>query len=462
MIVRYNPLTVVIIVSFLTFCLPVVGRSAVESIGEINAKDNNAGTLIAGTQADLIANLIIDMSQAEPGEEIESIRIIVPNGLTVRDKPVKSVVIGDKNIPNFTQQIQEGNQIIITLPTLITLTSRVAIEFTVDVSAVPIPQLQFIIGLIAVNQRLLISSIKPGNADGKINNDSFTLKSVSATKPLPPTGIKVQPDPNGENDLIITWSKVDEASGYIIYRNNTEIANVIGKDQTSYTDRDLDPATYSYTIRSYKTDVLRSDMSASASGTATKDTKAPNPPTIVPELKILEKGIEVSWKPSSSPDVVKYIIYRGTSATTASKIGEVPATKTSYLDEKIPEQGSFLYIIGAVDEAGNQSKSSPTQLRQILSGDKPQPNPFTPKSNDPRFNQITFPSSLVKGGEGTFTIKIFDLEGNLVFEKDADSGSKEIKWDGKDSNGNYVNSGIYIYQATMGNKHKIGSIIVAK
>ncbi|MGB9596872.1 MAG: gliding motility-associated C-terminal domain-containing protein [Candidatus Poribacteria bacterium] len=462
MIARHNLLTIVIIVSFLAFCLPVIGRSAVESTGEVNAKDNNAGTLIAGTQAELIANMIIDMSQAEPGEEIESIRIIVPNGLTVKAKPVKSVVIGEKNISNFTQQVQEGNQIIVTLPTLITLTSRVAIEFTVDVSAVPIPQLQFIIGLIAVNQRLLISSIKPGNADGRVNNDSLTLRSVSATKPLPPTDIKVQPDPNGENDLIITWSKVDEAGGYIIYRNNTEIANVIGKDQTSYTDRDLNPATYSYTIRSYKTDVLRSDMSASASGTATKDTKAPSPPTIVPELKILEKGIEVSWKPSSSTDVVKYIIYRGASASSTSKIGEVDATKTSYLDTQPPEKGSFLYIIGAIDEAGNQSKSSPTQIKQILSGDKPQPNPFTPKSSDPRFNQITFPSSLVKGGEGTFTVKIFDLEGNLVFEKDAESGSKEIKWDGKDSNGNYVNSGIYIYQATMGNQHKVGSIIVAK
>lgn len=459
---RYNSLMILTIVLFLALYFPNISRTAVESTGEINAKDNNAGTLIAGTQADLIVNMIIDMSQAEPGEEIESIRIIVPNGLTVKDKPVKSVVIGEKNIPNFTQQVQEGNQIIITLPTLITITSRVAIEFTVDVSSVPIPQLQFIVGLIAVNQRLLISSIKPGNADGRVNNDSFTLRSVSATKPLPPTDIKVQPDPNGENDLIITWSKVDEAGGYIIYRNNTEIANIIGKDQTSYTDRDLDPGTYSYTIRSYKTDVLRSDMSMSAKGTATKDTKAPNPPTIVPELKILEKGIEVNWKPSSSADVVKYIIYRGTSATTAVKIGEVPATKTSFLDEKLPEKGSFLYVVGAVDEAGNQSKSLPTQLRQILSGDRPQPNPFTPKSNDPRFNQITFPSSLVKGGEGTFTLKIFDLEGNLVFEKDAESGSKEIKWDGKDSNGNYVNSGIYIYQATMGDKHKIGSIIVAK
>jgi flagellar hook assembly protein FlgD len=465
MITKNNLFAIIFIVLCLTLSFAGISQSAVESSGEVNAKDNNAGTVIAGTQADLIINVIIDMSQAEPGEEIESIRITVPNGLTAKDKSVKTVVIGDQNVQNFTQQIQDNNQLIVTLPTLITLTSRVAIEFTVDASAIPIPELQFIVGLIAINQKLLIASIKPGNADGRVNNDSLTLRSVSATKPLPPSSVKVQPDPNGENDLIITWSKVEEVGGYLIYRNdkgNTEIANVIGKDQTSYTDRDLKPGSYTYTIRSYKTQALRSDPTVAVSGTATADKKAPNPPTIVPELKISDKGIEVNWKASPSPDVVKYIIYRGVSVNSVAKLSEVNAAGNSYIDAQPPESGSFLYIVSAADEAGNEAKSSPTQTRQILSGDKPQPNPFTPKSNDPKFNQITFKSSLVKGGEGAFTVRIFDLDGNLVIEKTADSGSKEIKWDGKDSSDNWVNSGIYIYQATMGNKYKVGSIIIAK
>ena len=335
MITKNNLLAIISIILCLTLSFAGISQSAVESSGEINAKDNNAGTVIAGTQAALILNIIIDMSQAEPGEEIESIRITVPNGLTAKDKAVKSVVIGDRNIPGFTQQIQDNNLLIVTLPTLITLTSRVAIEFSLDASAVPIPELQFIVGLIAINQRLLIASIKPGNADGRVNNDSLTLRSVSATKPLPPANLKVQPDANGENDLIITWSKVDEVGGYLIYRNDkgtTEIANVIGKDQTSYTDRDLEPISYTYTIRSYKTQALRSDPSAPVNGTATADTKAPEPPTIVPELKILDKGIEVDWKQSPSLDVVKYVIYRGVLASSVVKLSEVDATRNSYID----------------------------------------------------------------------------------------------------------------------------------
>ena len=448
----------------LMFFLPMLSYSAVESVGEINAKDNSAGTIIAGSSADLILSLTIDMSQAEPGEEIESIRISIPNGLTVKSKTIKSVTIGDNKIQNYTESIQDNNLVIVTLPTVITVTSRVAIEFTVEASPVPVPQLTFIAGLIAINQRLLIASIKPGNADGRVNNDSFTLKSVSATKPLPPSDLKVQPDPSGENDLILSWSKVDDTgvSGYLIYRDGEQVGNVTGVDQTSYVDKDLKPGSYIYTVMSYKTTALRSDQSSSVSGTAPVDTKAPNPPIVNPELKVLDKGIEIDWELSTSSDVIKYIISRGASAGSATKIAEVDSTKNTYLDTKPPETGSYLYVVSAVDDAGNESKSSPTQTRHVVSGDKPQPNPFTPLSTDSRFNQITFPITMVKGGEGTFAIKIYDLEGSPVFEKEADSGSREIKWNGKDMSDRYVSSGIYIYQATLGDKHKIGSVIVAK
>jgi hypothetical protein len=450
---------------FLMLSITAVSQSAVESVGEINAKDNNAGTILAGNSADLILSITIDMSQAEPGEEIESIKITVPSGVSAKAGAVKSVTIGDKKIPNFTGSVQD-NVVIVTLPTVITLTSRVNIEFTVEASQVPIPQLPFIIGLIAANQRLLVASIKPGNADQRVNNDSLTLKSVSATKPNPPSDVKVQPDTSGENDLIISWSKVaDEGiSGYLIYRNNgTEpIGNVTGADKTSYTDRDLKPGDYTYTVRSYKTSTLKSDASKLVKGTAPVDKKAPIPPSIKPELKVTDKGIEIDWEPSPSSDVVKYVIYRGVTENSVTKIDEIDSTKNSYIDTKPPESGSYLYVVAAVDESDNEGKSSPTQSRYVVSGDKPQPNPFTPRSPDPRFNQIIFPVTMLKEAEGVFMLKIYDLEGALIFEKEADEGSREIKWDGKDMEGRLADGGIYIYQATKGTKNKIGSIIVAK
>lgn len=440
--------------------------SAVESIGEVNAKDNSTGTVLAGFPADLILSIIIDMSQAEPGEEIESIQISVPNGISVKPKAVKSVAVGGRNVPNFTESVPDKNLIMLTLPTLITLTSTVSIEFTVDVSSIPVPQLTFVVGLIAVNQRLLIASIKPGNSDGRINNDSLTIKSVLATKPIAPSGLRAESDPTGENDILLTWTIPDDTgvSGYLVYRSDKgdePIANISSALQNDYVDRDLKPGKYTYTVRSYKTETLRSDPSNEASAIANEDTKAPQPPSLHPEIKVVEKGIEITWDPSLSKDVVKYLIYRGTSIDSLKLIDEV-SKNNSYIDKNPPESGSYLYVVAAVDESGNETKSLPTQIRKTISGDKPQPNPFTPLSSDSRYNQITFPITIVKGGEGSFAIKIYDLEGNLVFEKEAEEGIKEIKWNGKDMNDKYVNSGIYIYQASLGDKYKIGSIVVVK
>ncbi len=453
------------IIIFLLLSITAIGQAAVESVGEINAKDNDSGTIIAGTQTDLIVAMTIDMSQAEPGEEIESIRVTVPNGIGIDKGTVKSVTMGENKIPNFTETVQD-NLIIVTLPTVITLTSRVYIEFRVDAPQIPVPRLPFIVSLIAIRQRLLIASIKPGNADGRVNNDSLTLKAVSATKPPTPSNVNVQPDPEGENDLIILWTKVDDdgVSGYLIFRDSGDepVGNVIGVAGTSYTDKDLNPGSYTYTVRSYKTSTLRSDPSAPAVGTVTADTKAPIPPKIDLEPKSTDKGIEILWEPSPSGDVAKYFIYRGASENSASKIDEVASTESSYIDKNPPESGSYLYVVSAVDEAGNEGKSSATQSRYVISGNKPQPNPFTPLSTDPRFNQIIFPITMIKEGEGTFMIKIYDLSGSLVFEMDAPEGSREIKWDGKDMGGRVVDSGVYVYQATIGNKNKIGSIVVAK
>jgi flagellar hook assembly protein FlgD len=70
---------------------------------------------------------------------------------------------------------------------------------------------------------------------------------------------------------------------------------------------------------------------------------------------------------------------------------------------------------------------------------------------------------MVEGAEGgAFAIKIYDLEGDLVFQEEVGEESKEIRWDGRDTQDQYVGSGIYVYQATVGDKHKMGTVVVAK
>jgi hypothetical protein len=440
-------------------------RTAVSSNGEVNAKDNKTGTVIAGTKADLALTVMADMSKAEPGEEIKSIQIMMPDGFKAGEGAVTAVTVGGEEIPNF-ESVVSAHQIIVTLPTLISLTTIIDVEFTVDTPASPGSPL-FTVGLLNISQNIIIPAIEPGNADGRLNNDKLTIQVVAATKPQPPSGVSIQPDPGGENDLVISWTQSDDpaVNGYLIYRadkGDDPIADVAGREQTFYIDRGLEAGReYSYTIRSYKTKALKSDASSIVAATATPDTKDPESPAVSPEVKVTEKGIQIGWGPSSSRDVVRYIIYRGSSLDSLQQIGEVGAEVNSYTDENPPTVGSYLYVVGAMDDAGRETKSSPTQIRQATVGAKPQPNPFTPLSSPP-YNQVTFPAVMLEGGEGTFAVEIYDLEGDLVFQKEAEEGSRELRWDGKDMNGEYVSSGVYVYQATMGDKYKIGTVIVAR
>ena len=66
------------------------------------------------------------------------------------------------------------------------------------------------------------------------------------------------------------------------------------------------------------------------------------------------------------------------------------------------------------------------------------------------------------------TAKIFDIRGALVrdltseIEYIHDVGIAETLWDGKDENGNIVNSGIYIYQIETGKDVINGTIVVVR
>lgn len=88
------------------------------------------------------------------------------------------------------------------------------------------------------------------------------------------------------------------------------------------------------------------------------------------------------------------------------------------------------------------------------------PNPFTPLSDDERFNRITF--YFPQKANEKSKITIFAIDGRIIKEiENAVSG--KTYWDGKDESGNYPPSGLYIYQITLGNEKKYkGSILLIK
>ena len=131
-----------------------------------------------------------------------------------------------------------------------------------------------------------------------------------------------------------------------------------------------------------------------------------------------------------------------------------------FLDERRLGIGVFIYAVEAVDEVGNRSEQI-DQILRIFS--RPFPNPFTPLSDNPDFNRVVFPARAIEGVEGEFSVLIFNINGVLIRElKAIDPGARDLEWDGKDEVGNFVESGVYVYQIQVGESFDTGTVIVAK
>ena len=180
------------------------------------------------------------------------------------------------------------------------------------------------------------------------------------------------------------------------------------------------------------------------------------------------EGVEVSWKPSISRDVTAYRILFGSAETDGLEplpngvLQRTPEDEVAgyrFIDERILAIGSFTYAVIAVDEADNTSEPTQAKLRIFA---KPYPNPFTPLSPDPDFNQVVFPARAIEDASGEFTVLIYDIDGMLVKTLTALPGETELTWDGHDETGEVVESGVYVYQLQVGENFKTGTVILAK
>jgi hypothetical protein len=70
-------------------------------------------------------------------------------------------------------------------------------------------------------------------------------------------------------------------------------------------------------------------------------------------------GIEVSWSPSSEPDLALHRVYRWATGVPIAAIAEVRAPETTYFDTEAPVGAVARYTVTAVDKAGNESERAP-------------------------------------------------------------------------------------------------------
>ena len=175
---------------------------------------------------------------------------------------------------------------------------------------------------------------------------------------------------------------------------------------------------------------------------------APSPPDNVTAV-LEENKVLVSWKKSSDPAVVGYVIHRNhTGREPWTQIKVVSPDSTSYVDVDVYPGLAYFYSITAVNSSGKQSEilmpanivvpdDQSNQPRSDLESVIVVPNPYRIGVNG---SPIEF-RNLTRDA----TIRIFSSAGDFIKKIEHHDETPTKKWDGRTSDGNLLADGVYIY-----------------
>jgi hypothetical protein len=161
-------------------------------------------------------------------------------------------------------------------------------------------------------------------------------------------------------------------------------------------------------------------------------------------------GNQLSWDPSPEPDFQYYRVFRGSDEEfTPGPSNLVHETAVPAWTDPEYDSGMFHYKVTAVDHAGNES--DPASPETVVAIPEPAiPKTFALYQNVPNpFNPTTAIRYDVPDAGGRVTLQIYDAAGRLVntlVDGVQAPGEKRVVWDGRNSRGNHVATGVYFYR----------------
>src|SRR5574341_502739 len=102
-------------------------------------------------------------------------------------------------------------------------------------------------------------------------------------------------------------------------------------------------------------------VESAASNEACLEVRDIQPPATPTGTAVLprEHGLEVLWTPSLEEDLAGYRVYRETPSEPRSRVVELPAARSAWLDATARPGVVYQYDVTAFDRAGNESPQSP-------------------------------------------------------------------------------------------------------
>jgi hypothetical protein len=175
-----------------------------------------------------------------------------------------------------------------------------------------------------------------------------------------------------------------------------------------------------------------------------------------------DAGVALSWETISDENVKGFNIYRrGVNEETPVGVnldGLIPLGTKEYLDRGVAGGHEYEYTLGVVFEDGTETMSQVAGVTTIaykFALLQNHPNPFNPATTIP----FTLPERT------RVTLSIYDVAGRLIrtlADEVIDEGHRERTWDGKDSKGDTVSSGVYFCRLTASDRTLVRKLVVLR
>ena len=201
---------------------------------------------------------------------------------------------------------------------------------------------------------------KTFNGTASYDGISYTVKAGKAVglASIP----KLSSASNTTSGIQLKWSKVTDATGYILYRKTgngswNRIADIKNGSTVSYIDKTAKSGTtYTYTIRAYSGKYM-SDWKT------TKTIKRLADPTVSSASNITA-GVQVKW--SKVTGATGYIVYRKTGTGSWSRVDDIKSGSTvSYTDKTAKSGMTYTYTVRAYSGSTMGDWSSTKTVKRL-------------------------------------------------------------------------------------------------
>lgn len=250
------------------------------------------------------------------------------------------------------------------------ISTTVGLGRTINITATPLPYGTQSKGfvwkssdekIVTVTNEGAVTGVSYGTAKLTATTNYGSVSADCSITVLIPTPENVKATTAGENNIRLSWSPVDSAEGYIIYRNEDDISEMaeiarVDAGTTAFDDSTVTPGSkYNYRIVTIaKDEQYNSELSQTASAVARLC--APSKISASHE----DNWINISWNAIGGAQ--KYYVYRATSENGLyTNIGKTYANK--FVDRTaLPEQDYYYKVFADNGDMRTRSEFSPSAM----------------------------------------------------------------------------------------------------